>query len=150
MPHQHNHDFQPPTFVLPSLLTMIVMVLVGSLAIICLDALATSLHQHYGLNRLWAFVILTSAGIVGYKAWVKLRRKWKAAKHDKWVDGLGGGFAHLLEKAKEEARQPVSFAEHLREFGATGCGKLPTLVSAEQRHNDNWRRKGKRPARKGR
>ncbi|KGM57465.1 hypothetical protein N799_05170 [Lysobacter arseniciresistens ZS79] len=84
---------------------MCVWALVASLAIICLDALATVVHDHYGLHRLWAFIILIATGIVGYKLFVKLRRKWKAAKHNKWVGGLGDGFAQKLEDAREEARR---------------------------------------------
>lgn len=69
----------------------------------------------------------------------------------RFVEAVNQQSVIVIEECQEViSHDPINIAEHLREFGSTGCGKLPTLVAAEQRRGDGWRRKGKRPARKGR
>lgn len=57
-----------------------------------------------GFARGWSFVIVLTSAYLGHGAWRAARKRKKAIKHEKWMAGLGVGFAENLEKARKEAR----------------------------------------------
>lgn len=94
----------PPKFVMPSARTIVSIGALCILFVIAVDTLGDALHN-YGLNRLWSVLILLGVGVLGRALWKTIRKRRKVANHQKWVSGLGDGFAQRLEEARLEAKR---------------------------------------------
>ena len=95
---------RPPTFVATSARTIMRLAALVALFLIAVSALGDALHS-YGFNRLWSLVIILAVSVLVRKVWLTIRKRRKVANHQKWMSGLGDGFAQRLEEARQEARR---------------------------------------------
>lgn len=95
---------RPPIVVIPPARTIVVLVASFTLFIIAVSAIGDALHAH-GINQLWSLIILLAAGVLVRTIWMTIRKRRKVANHQKWVSGLGDGFAQRLEVARLEAKR---------------------------------------------
>lgn len=68
------------------------------------SALGTAL-ENLGVNRHWALVIVLTSSAGAYALGRAISARQKRIQHQRWIGGLGEGFAQKLDEARREARQ---------------------------------------------